>query len=60
MPPCRRQFAWTKNNGKRRIEWEKVCVDDGLPPRKLKTHVKTKFASKVMLFQDTFAYIINL
>lgn len=53
-------ITWTKNSGKGHIESEKVCVDVGLSPRKLKTLVKTKFASKVVLFQDTFAYIINL
>jgi hypothetical protein len=33
-----------------------VCREASLPPRKLKTLVKTKFASKVILFQETLEY----
>ena len=43
-------ITWTKKSGKGRQEWEKACIDVGLPTRKLKTPVKIGFASKVVLF----------
>jgi hypothetical protein len=49
-------ITWTKKSGKGRQEWDKACIDAGLPSRKLKTHVKTRFASKVVLFQETQEY----
>ena len=49
-------ITWTKKLGKGRQEWDKACIDAGLPTRKLKTHVKTRFAPKVVLFQETQEY----
>ena len=49
-------ITWTKKSGKGRQEWDKACIDAGLPTRKLKTPVKTRFASKVVLFQETQEY----
>jgi len=39
-----------------------ACVDVGLSHRRLKTPMKTKFANKVILFQETLEYgdAINL
>ena len=49
-------IIWTKKSGKERHEWDKACIDVGLPTRKLKTLVKTRFASKVVLLQETQEY----
>ena len=49
-------ITWMKKSGKGRQEWDKACIDAGLPTRKLKTPVKTRFASKVVLFQETQEY----
>ena len=49
-------ITWTKKSGKGRHEWEKACIEAGLPSRRLKTPVKTRFASKVTLFQETLEY----
>jgi hypothetical protein len=47
-------ITWTKKSGKGRHEWVKVCRDAFLHhPRKLKTPIKTQFASKVILFKET-------
>jgi len=55
-------IAWTKKSGKGWQEWHKTCLDVGVPPRKLKTPVNTRFASKVILFQKTleFKHVIAL
>ncbi len=47
------------------LEWEKACVEASLPKLFLKTPMKIKFASKViMLFQETFVmqlkYVIHV
>jgi hypothetical protein len=41
---------------------ESACVDARISYRKLKTPVKTRFASKVILFQKTIEYqnVVNL
>ena len=49
-------ITWTKKSGKGCQEWDRACIDAGLPTRKLKTPVKTRFASKVVLFQETQEY----
>lgn len=48
--------TWTKKIGKGRIEWNKACVDSSLRPRKLKTLVKIRFASKVIMFEETLEF----
>jgi hypothetical protein len=35
------------------LEWEKACMDNGLRPWKLKTPIKTRFTSKVIMFEET-------
>jgi hypothetical protein len=45
-----------KNLGKERYEREKACVGRGLWPWKPKTFMKTRFASKVIMFEDTFEF----
>jgi hypothetical protein len=37
-------------------KWQKTCVDVEFFHQKLKTPMKTKFASKVIFFQETFEY----
>jgi hypothetical protein len=41
---------WTKNFKKGRLKWEKTYVKNGLPPWKLKTLVKRRFANKFIMF----------
>ena len=43
-------ITWTKKSTKRKHEWNVVCIEAGLPIRRLKTPVKTMFASKVVFF----------
>jgi hypothetical protein len=44
----------TKKSGKGRWEWHKTCLHSGVPPRKLKTPIKIRFASTIILFQKIF------
>jgi hypothetical protein len=37
-------------------EREKVCIECGMPLQKLKTLVKTKFASKLIMFEDILEF----
>lgn len=49
-------ITWTKKSTKGKHEWDAACIEAGLPIRRLKTPVKTRFASKVVLFQETLRY----
>jgi len=51
-----------KKSGKGWHEWHKACLDSGVFPQKFKTPVKIKFASCVILFQETleFKHTISL
>jgi len=49
-------IKWTKKSGKGCIEWEKTCIQAGLPPRVLKTPVKTRFASRYVFSRTTFLF----
>ena len=55
-------IAWPKNSGKASQEWAKAYIDSGLRPRKMSTPVNTRFAFKVILFQQAlqFRQAINL
>ncbi len=55
-------ITWTNKSGKGRHEWERTCVEKGLKLKKLKTLVKRRFASKVIMFEETleFKYAILL
>lgn len=44
-------MTWTKKFGKGIIDWHKTCVEVRFLAKKLKTLVKTQFASKVVLFR---------
>jgi hypothetical protein len=35
------------------VRKEKACIKRGMPPWKLKTFVKTRFASKIIMFEKT-------
>jgi hypothetical protein len=45
-----------KNFGKGRSEWKKARFDASLHHPKLKTPMKTKFANKILVFQETLEY----
>ncbi len=49
-------IMWIKKSSKGWSEWKRARLDAGLCHRKLKTLVKTKFTSKVILFQETPEY----
>jgi hypothetical protein len=44
-------IVWTKKIEKERQEWEKACVESRLLPHKLKTPIKTRFTSKIIVFE---------
>jgi hypothetical protein len=50
-------LTWTKNSGEGRQEWEKACVESGLWPCKLQTLMKTRFASKVIMFEEALEFL---
>ncbi len=37
-------------------EWEKACIECGLLPQKLKTPIKTRFASTINKFEETLEF----
>jgi hypothetical protein len=44
-------IAWMKKKTKNeKQEWENAYIEIGMAPQKLKTPIKTKFASKVIIF----------
>jgi hypothetical protein len=49
-----------KELGKGRQEWESTCKEIGLRLWKLKTLVKTQFASKVVFFQEKLEYVATI
>jgi hypothetical protein len=55
-------IIWTKKNGKGLQEWAKTYKNVILWPQKLKTLMSTKFASKVILFEQCLEFkdTINL
>jgi hypothetical protein len=48
--------TWTKKSGKGRQEWERACVERRLWPRKSKTLMKIRFASKVIMFEKVLEF----
>lgn len=52
----KKTISWTFRSENRRLGWLKACVDVGLPPRKLRTLIKGRFAAKVILFQEALEY----
>jgi hypothetical protein len=49
-------ITWTKKSGKGWQKWHKACELGEVPPRKLKTPMKTSFASRVVQFQESFEF----
>ncbi len=43
---------WTKKSRKGKHEQEKAYVESKKRHQKLKTHVKTRFANKVIMFEE--------
>jgi len=50
-------ITWTKKFEKGKHEWEKACHEANLLHKKLKSSMKTHFASKAILFQETLEYV---
>jgi hypothetical protein len=48
--------TWTKKLGKGKHEWEMACVKRGLRFWKLKTPMKTRFTSKVIIFKEVLEF----
>jgi hypothetical protein len=48
----KKQLLGQKKSREKSQEWEKACVESGLPHRKLKTLVKTRFASKIIMIEE--------
>jgi hypothetical protein len=55
-------ITWIKKSDKGWSEWQRACLDAGLSHQELKTPMKIRFTSKVILFQKTLKYqdAINL
>ena len=49
-------ITWPKKSGKGRQEWNRACLDSGKRPRKLNTPVKTRLASKVIMFEEALQF----
>jgi len=49
-------ITWTKKSGKGWQDWHKACELGGVPPQKLKALKKTCFASRIVLFQESFKF----
>jgi len=49
-------ITWIKKSGKGWQECHKACELGGVPPRKLKALKKTCFASRIVLFQESFEF----
>ncbi len=47
---------WTKKSRKEKHEWEKAQIESKKQHQKLKTHVKTRFVSKVIMFEETLKF----
>jgi hypothetical protein len=45
-----RTITWTEKSKNSKQEWKKSCIEAKLPPRILRTPVKTRFALKIILF----------
>lgn len=52
----KKTISWITGSDNRRQEWLKACVDVDLQPRKLRTPIKGRFASKVIFFQEALDY----
>jgi hypothetical protein len=44
-------ITWTKKINRSRQEWEKACIECGLSLQKIKTLIKTRFASNIIMFE---------
>ncbi len=55
-------ITWIKKFNKRHSERHRACLDVGISHQKLKIVVNTRFARKIILFQETLEYhdAINL
>ena len=57
--PYKNAMIWTKTSRNRHLEWEKASIEARLWSRRLKTPMKTRFASKFVLFQETTKTFFN-
>ncbi len=49
-------ITWTKKSRKRRHAWERACVERGLQSQNIKTLKKTRFGSKVIMFEEVLEF----
>jgi hypothetical protein len=49
-------LTWIKQSGKGRQKWEKACVKSGLWLHKFQTLMNTRFASKVIMFEEALKF----
>lgn len=47
---------WTKKSRKGKHEWEKACIESKKTTLEIETHVKTRFVSKVIMFEETLKF----
>jgi hypothetical protein len=53
-------ITWMKKLGKGRQDWEFACKEIGLRPWKLKKSIKIRFVSRVVIFQETLEYFLDI
>jgi hypothetical protein len=53
---CYKKITWTKKSGKGCIKWHRACLEVGFSHQKLKTLMKIRFVTKVIMFQETLEY----
>jgi len=49
-------ITWTKKFSRSRQEWKKACIECGLSLQKIKTLIKTRFASNIIMFEKTLEF----
>jgi hypothetical protein len=57
--PYKNTMTWTKKSRNGCLEWEKASIEARLWSRGLKIPMKTRFASKFVLFQETTKTFFN-
>ncbi len=53
---CKKTITWTKKSRKGKHEWEKACIESKKTTLEIETHVKTRFVSKVIMFEETLKF----
>ena len=50
-------ITWPKKSGKGRQTWNLACIENGLTPKKMSTPVKTRFTTKITVYNFHVAQI---